>query len=60
MNKEVLYKRFFGLTSIVTDYFPKAGALVLDFVIKNILGNKILFKTFSLQAERRVEKSKNI
>jgi ADP-heptose:LPS heptosyltransferase len=58
MNKEVLYKRLFKLTSILTDYFPKAGARILDFVIGNILGNKILFKILSLQAKRQVEKVK--
>jgi ADP-heptose:LPS heptosyltransferase len=58
MKKEVLYKKLFNLTSIITDHFPKAGARILDFLLLNILGNKILFKFFSLQAERRVKKVK--
>jgi heptosyltransferase-2 len=59
MNKEVLYKRLFRLTSILTDYFPKSGAWILDFIIGNILGNKILFKLLTLQVERRIKKVKS-
>jgi ADP-heptose:LPS heptosyltransferase len=58
MNKEFLYKKLFNLSSIVTDYFPEAGARVLNYVVRNILGNKILLKLFTLQAEQRINSVK--
>jgi ADP-heptose:LPS heptosyltransferase len=58
MNKEALYAQIFRLTSVITDYFPKTGARFLDILIRNIVGNKILFKLLSLQAKRQIEKVK--
>ncbi len=55
MNKETRHKRFFHLTSIITDYFPAAGAHFLDMLMKNLLGNKILLRFFSHQSKRRIE-----
>jgi len=58
MNKEAQYKNLFHLTSIVTDFSPVAGARVLDVFFKNLLGNKLLVKSFSLQSQRKIERVK--
>lgn len=58
MKKKVEHKFFFRLTSVITDYFPKAGALFLDFSIENIVGSKILSKFFSLKAKNTIKKLK--
>ncbi len=58
MNKEVQHKNLFHLTSLVTDYFPIRGAQMLDVFFKNLLGNKLLIKSFYLQSKHRVSKAK--
>ncbi len=52
MNKKIQYKRFFQLTSIVTDFFPVSGAHVLDSVLMKLLGNNILIKISFTASEK--------
>jgi len=60
MNREAQYKKFFQLTSEVTDLFPRIGARFLDFSLKNILGSGILLGALTKQAYRKVRSAKNL
>ncbi len=63
MNKEVQFKRFFGLTSGITDIFPKVGARFLNTVITTSLGNKSLGKFLHQRARKKageIKQFKNI
>jgi len=52
MDKEVEFKKLFGLTSTITDTFPKVGARFLDALIISALGNKILASYITNKANR--------
>jgi len=54
MDKEVQFKKFFRLTSLITDIFPSGGSKFLDFALINMLSNPIVRGTVSSQAHRRV------
>ncbi len=58
MDREAQYKKFFQFTSAVTDLYPKAGARFLDILLRNLLGNSILLKVVTEQANRKVERAK--
>ena len=58
MNKEVQFKKFFKLTSVITDAFPKAGARFLDVLITGALGNRALAAYINRHAQRQVKRIK--
>jgi len=58
MNKEIQYKRFFQLTSIVTNFFPMSGAHVLDSILMKLMGNNIVLKFLLRQAKKQIKKVK--
>ena len=55
MTKEVQFRRFFRLTSMITDTFPAGGAKFLDLSFKNLLGNMFVMKAVAHQAGRRLK-----
>ncbi len=58
MNKEVQFKRFFGLTSNITDVFPRSGARLLDALITGSLGNRTLGYFLYKKARQKAGKLK--
>ncbi len=59
MNKEILFKNLFNLSSIITDHFPKKGAAILDVSVRNILGNKLILNSLEQKINSRIKKLKN-
>ncbi len=59
-KKEVQFRRFFKLTSIVTDIFPVHGARMVDVFCENLLGNKVLIKSLLWQQMQQIEQVKNL
>jgi ADP-heptose:LPS heptosyltransferase len=57
MGREAQYKKLFQFTSAVTDLSPKAGARFLDILFRNLLGNSILLKIVTEQANRKVRRA---
>ncbi len=59
MKKEVQFKKLFHLSSIVTDHFPNSGARILDFLLFNLLGNKILSDYLHRSAQKKLVRINN-
>lgn len=60
MNKKVQFEKFFYLTSIITDYFPKSGARFLDAFFGNLLGNKIISSMIYRNVNKKLNENKVI
>ena len=58
MNKEAQFKRFFNLSSIITNHFPKLGAEFLNAVVKYSLGNYFLLQYLKRDSHLKI-KSRN-
>jgi heptosyltransferase-2/heptosyltransferase-3 len=44
MQENQIQKSFFHLTSVVTNYFPRAGAKFFDFTVLPVMGNPLLVR----------------
>jgi len=58
VNKIKLYKFLFKLSSIITDHFPNKGSRVLDILVINLLGNRVLKKYFDKRSQSGLKKVK--
>jgi ADP-heptose:LPS heptosyltransferase len=58
VNKIKLYNFLFRLSSIITDHFPKKGSRVLDILVINLLGNRLLKKYFDKRSQSGLKKVK--
>jgi len=58
LNKETQFRRFFKLTSLLTDYYPRSGAQFLNIFLHVLLGNKILLNSLAAQSKQSLKKVK--
>ena len=60
MNKETQFRKFFKLTSLLTDFYPRSGAHLLDLLLSVVVGNKLLLNMLEAKSKQSVKKAKGL